>query len=110
MSKSSLFDIYFDIIESDYLFKKVISNTQFFSLALRHLEFTKQKLTTHLCFVFIGIEQDYSLNAADGVVLFDESKKKQSVNCVDLLMQLIKLRILKSLSPSQIRIFSKQDY
>lgn len=49
-------DIYFDIIESDYLFKK-----------------------------------DYSLNAADGVVLFDESKKKQSVNCVDLLMQLIKL-------------------
>jgi len=58
---------------------------------LRHLEFTKQKLTTHLCFVFIGIEQDYSLNAADGVVLFDESKKKQSVNCVDLLMQLIKL-------------------
>lgn len=34
-------DIYFDIIESDYLFKK-----------------------------------DYSLSAADGVVLFDESKKK----------------------------------
>lgn len=31
------------------------------------------------------------MNAADGVVLFDESKKKQSVNCVDLLMQLIKL-------------------
>ncbi|EAR94374.2 hypothetical protein TTHERM_00049190 (macronuclear) [Tetrahymena thermophila SB210] len=50
-------DIYFDVIESDYLYKK-----------------------------------DYNMVANEGVVLFDETKKKSTVNTVDLLMQLVKLQ------------------
>ena len=62
-------DIYYDIIESDYICKKVI---------------------IFMCFFCIILIKNKTYNTED-VILFEEQKKKVSINSVDLLLYMCKL-------------------